>query len=114
MNAVAILRDAYVLYSNLAFRHVACCEESLPDFPSAIVRVLVLENERHWSFRLRLRLSNRLVGSLFGYLLFVSVLGGIEVFGLLGLVAGPTIVAAAMGVFRVYMQHRDDLETARV
>jgi predicted PurR-regulated permease PerM len=46
-------------------------------------------------------------------LLFVSVLGGIEVFGLLGLVAGPTIVAAGMGVFRVYMQHRDDLEAAR-
>jgi len=40
-------------------------------------------------------------------LLFISVLGGIEVFGLLGLVAGPTIVAAAMGVFRVYMSHRD-------
>lgn len=40
-------------------------------------------------------------------LLFVSVLGGLEVFGLLGLVAGPTIVAAAMGVFRVYMEHRD-------
>lgn len=46
-------------------------------------------------------------------LLFVSVLGGIEVFGLLGLVAGPTIVAAAMGVFRVYMEHRDDLEAAQ-
>ena len=40
-------------------------------------------------------------------LLFISVLGGLEVFGLLGLVAGPTIVAAAMGVFRVYMDHRD-------
>src|SRR4029077_17574310 len=47
-------------------------------------------------------------------LLFVSVLGGIEVFGLLGLVAGPTIVAAAVGVLRVYMQHRDNLETARL
>jgi predicted PurR-regulated permease PerM len=40
-------------------------------------------------------------------LLFISVLGGLDVFGLLGLVAGPTIVAAAMGVFRVYMEHRD-------
>ena len=46
-------------------------------------------------------------------LLFVSVLGGIEVFGLLGIVAGPTIMAAAMGVFRVYMEHRDELEEAR-
>jgi predicted PurR-regulated permease PerM len=36
------------------------------------------------------------------------------VFGLLGLVAGPTIVAAGMGVFRVYMQHRDKLEAAGV
>ena len=42
-------------------------------------------------------------------LLFISVLGGLEVFGLLGLVAGPTIVAAAMGVFRVYMAHRDEI-----
>jgi predicted PurR-regulated permease PerM len=40
-------------------------------------------------------------------LLFIGVLGGIETFGLLGLVVGPTIVAAAMGVFRVYMDHRD-------
>ncbi len=45
-------------------------------------------------------------------LLFVSVLGGIELFGLLGIVAGPTIMAAAMGVFRVYMEHRDELEEA--
>jgi predicted PurR-regulated permease PerM len=43
-------------------------------------------------------------------LLFIGVLGGIETFGLLGLVAGPTIVAAAMGVFRVYMAHRDELD----
>lgn len=42
-------------------------------------------------------------------LLFIGVLGGLEAFGLLGLVAGPTIVAAAMGVFRVYMDHRDKL-----
>jgi predicted PurR-regulated permease PerM len=61
-----------------------------------IVRPLLLRNRTH---------LNEL-------LLFISVLGGIEVFGLLGLVAGPTIVAAAMGVFRVYMDHRDKLETA--
>jgi predicted PurR-regulated permease PerM len=63
-----------------------------------IVRPLLLRNRTH---------LNEL-------LLFISVLGGIEVFGLLGLVAGPTIVAAAMGVFRVYMQHRDEMESARV
>jgi hypothetical protein len=32
---------------------------------------------------------------------------------LLGLVAGPTILAAAMGVFRVYMDHRDRVEAAQ-
>jgi predicted PurR-regulated permease PerM len=42
-------------------------------------------------------------------LLFIGVLGGLEAFGLLGLVIGPTIVAAAMGVFRVYMDHRDEV-----
>jgi predicted PurR-regulated permease PerM len=62
-----------------------------------IIRPLLLRNRTH---------LNEL-------LLFVSVLGGIKVFGLLGLVAGPTIVAAGMGVFRVYMQHRDELQTAR-
>jgi len=62
-----------------------------------IVRPLLLRNRTH---------LNEL-------LLFISVLGGIQVFGLLGLVAGPTIVAAAMGVFRVYMQHRDNLEAAQ-
>jgi predicted PurR-regulated permease PerM len=62
-----------------------------------IVRPLLLRNRTH---------LNEL-------LLFISVLGGIQVFGLLGLVAGPTIVAAAMGVFRVYMQHRDALEAGQ-
>jgi predicted PurR-regulated permease PerM len=45
-------------------------------------------------------------------LLFISILGGLQVFGLLGLVAGPTIVAAALGVFQVYMEHRDEREGA--
>jgi len=63
-----------------------------------IVRPLLLRNRTH---------LNEL-------LLFISVLGGIEVFGLLGLVAGPTIVAAAMGVFRVYMAHRDRQEEMSV
>lgn len=40
-------------------------------------------------------------------LLFISVLGGIAVFGMLGIVAGPTIVAAAVGIFRAYMEHRE-------
>jgi predicted PurR-regulated permease PerM len=46
-------------------------------------------------------------------LLFIGVLGGLSVFGLLGLVVGPAIVAAAMGVFRVHMLHREDLAAAR-
>jgi predicted PurR-regulated permease PerM len=56
-----------------------------------ILRPLLLRNRTH---------LNELM-------LFISVLGGIQVFGLLGLVAGPTIVAAAMGVFRVYMNRGD-------
>jgi len=56
-----------------------------------IVRPLLLRNRTH---------LNEL-------LLFLGVLGGLQTFGLLGLVIGPTIVAAAMGVFRVYMDHRD-------
>lgn len=46
-------------------------------------------------------------------LLFIGVLGGLSVFGLLGLVVGPAIVAAAMGVFRVHMLHREDVAAAR-
>src|SRR3984893_11681786 len=46
-------------------------------------------------------------------LLFIRVLGGLSAFGLLGLVVGPAIVAAAMGVFRVHMLHREDLAAAR-
>ena len=42
-------------------------------------------------------------------LLFLSVIGGLQVFGLLGLVIGPTIIAAALGVFRVYMEYRDQI-----
>jgi predicted PurR-regulated permease PerM len=60
-----------------------------------IIRPLLLRNRTH---------LNEL-------LLFIGVLGGLEVFGLLGLVAGPTIVAAAMGIFRVYMDRRDALAT---
>jgi predicted PurR-regulated permease PerM len=59
-----------------------------------LVRPLLLRNRTH---------LNEL-------LLFIAVLGGLGVFGLLGLVIGPAIVAAAMGVFRVYMQHRDRQE----
>jgi len=43
-------------------------------------------------------------------LLFISILGGLDVFGLLGLVIGPIIMAAALGVFRVYMEHREQME----
>ena len=59
-----------------------------------IVRPLLLRN--------RTRLND--------LLLFISILGGLDVFGLLGLVVGPTIVAAALGVFQVYMDQQDELE----
>jgi len=60
-----------------------------------VVRPLLLRNRTH---------LNQL-------LLFLGVLGGLQVFGLLGLVIGPTILAAAMGVFRVYAEHRDMVST---
>ena len=56
-----------------------------------IVRPLLLRN--------RTRLND--------LLLFISILGGLDAFGLLGLVVGPTVVAAALGVFRVYMERRE-------
>lgn len=59
-----------------------------------IVRPLLLRN--------RTRLND--------LLLFISILGGLDAFGLLGLVIGPTVVAAALGVFRVYMERRERLE----
>jgi predicted PurR-regulated permease PerM len=43
-------------------------------------------------------------------LVFISILGGLDVFGLVGLVVGPTVMAAALGVFRVYMEHREQEE----
>lgn len=43
-------------------------------------------------------------------LLFISILGGLQAFGLLGLIVGPTVVAAALGVLRVYMEHREEVE----
>jgi predicted PurR-regulated permease PerM len=61
-----------------------------------IVRPLLLRN--------RTRLND--------LLLFISILGGLDAFGLLGLVIGPTVVAAALGVFRVYMEHREQQEAA--
>jgi len=45
-------------------------------------------------------------------LLFLSILGGLHVFGLLGLVVGPIVVAAALGVFRVYVEYQEELEAA--
>jgi predicted PurR-regulated permease PerM len=43
-------------------------------------------------------------------LLFISILGGLDVFGLIGLVIGPTVVAAALAVFQVYAEHREQEE----
>jgi predicted PurR-regulated permease PerM len=35
--------------------------------------------------------------------IFIGVLGGVGLFGMLGLVLGPTLVATAAGVMNVYM-----------
>jgi predicted PurR-regulated permease PerM len=40
--------------------------------------------------------------SLNGLLVFISVLGGIAVFGVLGIVLGPIVVATAVGIVDVY------------
>jgi predicted PurR-regulated permease PerM len=40
--------------------------------------------------------------SLNGLLVFISVLGGIEVFGVLGIVLGPIVVATTVGILDVY------------
>ena len=37
-----------------------------------------------------------------GLVVFISVLGGIEVFGLLGVVLGPMVVAAAASLLDLY------------
>ncbi|MGB7438449.1 MAG: AI-2E family transporter [Candidatus Acidiferrum sp.] len=59
-----------------------------------IVRPLLLRN--------RTRLND--------LLLFVSILGGLNAFGLLGLVVGPTILAAGLGVMRVYVDRQEELQ----
>jgi predicted PurR-regulated permease PerM len=41
--------------------------------------------------------------SLNGLLVFISVLGGIAVFGILGVVLGPIVVATAVGILDVYL-----------
>jgi predicted PurR-regulated permease PerM len=44
-----------------------------------------------------------------GLLVFVSVLGGIAVFGMLGVVLGPIVVAAAASVLEVYTQSEEGI-----
>lgn len=47
-------------------------------------------------------------GELSGLLVFVSVLGGIGVFGMLGVVLGPIVVATAASVLELYSPHAQD------
>jgi len=42
-----------------------------------------------------------------GLLVFVSLLGGLSVFGLLGLVLGPVLVATAQSLLTTYLDHED-------
>ena len=50
--------------------------------------------------------------SLNGLLVFISVLGGIAVFGVLGVVLGPIVVATAFGVMDVYSQKEVENDAA--
>jgi predicted PurR-regulated permease PerM len=52
-----------------------------------------------------LLLSGR--AQLSGLTVFISVVGGVEVFGMLGLVLGPIVVATAAGLLDVYLQERE-------
>jgi predicted PurR-regulated permease PerM len=48
-----------------------------------------------------------------GLLMFISLLGGVSVFGLLGLVLGPLVTAMVIGLFEVYVRTSDIIGTAR-
>ena len=48
-----------------------------------------------------------------GLLVFISVLGGIAVFGMLGVVLGPIVVATAASVLEVYTQSEKEKEAKR-
>jgi predicted PurR-regulated permease PerM len=52
--------------------------------------------------------------SLNGLLVFISVLGGIEVFGILGVILGPIVVATAVGILDVYSGVEESERTAKV
>ncbi len=43
--------------------------------------------------------------------IFFSVLGGLQLFGLLGLFLGPIVLALAFGVFKVFRGRKIDKET---
>jgi len=47
-----------------------------------------------------------------GLVVFISVLGGISVFGLLGVVLGPIVVATALSLLDVYASSRDSASQA--
>ncbi len=47
-----------------------------------------------------------------GLLVFVSLLGGVSAFGLIGLVAGPVIMATAIGLLEAYTIERRDRDRA--
>jgi predicted PurR-regulated permease PerM len=43
---------------------------------------------------------------------FFSVLGGISVFGLLGIVLGPVVLAITLGLLQTFQPHRANLRTS--
>jgi predicted PurR-regulated permease PerM len=44
-----------------------------------------------------------------GLLVFISLLGGLRVFGSLGLVLGPTLVAIGIGLIRTFTLADDEM-----
>ena len=49
-----------------------------------------------------------------GLLMFISLLGGVSVFGLLGLVLGPLVTAIVTGLFEAYVGSRGHRRTGTV
>ncbi|HEV2488232.1 MAG TPA: AI-2E family transporter [Candidatus Acidoferrales bacterium] len=90
---------------------------AIGDWPIWIPAILALLSRRHWGGVIFLVVALALAGivdnilrpmflsgraRLSGLVVFISVLGGIAVFGLLGIILGPIVVATAVSVLDLY------------
>jgi predicted PurR-regulated permease PerM len=90
---------------------------AIGDWPIWIPAIIALLARRHWGGAIFLVVALALAGivdniirpmflsgraRLSGLIVFISVLGGIAVFGLLGIILGPIVVATAVSVLELY------------